>query len=36
MVSSVLCGWTLTVDDSQFQRLPQRLHRRAPKHAIRF
>jgi hypothetical protein len=36
MMGSVLCGWTLTVDDSQLQRLPQRLHRSSPKHAIRF
>jgi Winged helix-turn-helix DNA-binding len=36
MVTSVLCGWTLTVDDSQLQRLPQRLHRCAAKYAICF
>ena len=36
MLSSVLCGWTLAVDDSQVQRLPQRLHGFRPKHAICF
>ena len=36
MVRSVLCGWALTVDDSQLQRLPQRLHGLARKHAIGF